>query len=104
MIQKLNQHEVFKRLCAATGKHGLYVSWSETHFFGETIKAAPYLDRDIVFDGQCVILCDTKEERDNLYDQTVGDDGPTEMNSYNGPARVYVLTCDSHGNLLTENT
>jgi len=40
----------------------------------------------------------------DAYYRTVGDDGPTKLNDYNGPCRIYALTCDPFGQLLNENT
>jgi hypothetical protein len=54
--------------------------------------------------GTCIVLFDTEEELLYAYNRTVGDDGPTKLNPYNGPARVYARTCDQDGNLITENT
>jgi hypothetical protein len=46
----------------------------------------------------------TEEFECKTYDKTVGDDGPTELNNYGGPARVYALTCNLYGQLENENT
>ena len=120
-MQKLTAFEAFALLCKSTNKWGLYISFnwpldeegkSDFDLF-EISKAAPYIDLTIenktpdmqmVFDEQGFILCDSEEEMQSLYDQTVGDDGPTKLNSYDGPARVFALTCDPNGNLLGENT
>ena len=101
-------HEAFQALCKATKKWGLYVSRQGDIEIEEDEKAVPYLSLDahaqILLDGCGIILCDTEEEMETLYNQTVGDDGPTEANSYDGPARWYALTCDPNGQLINENT
>lgn len=77
----------------------------------EICKAAPYLKElkgndefTLRINAFAYILCDNEEELDQLYCQTVGDDGPTKQNPYKGNARVYALTCDAGGRLGTENT
>ena len=96
----------------------LYISFSWEKSWEELFKAAPYLERgfrDIqqhddnnpaqcLMEGQAIIVCDTDEERDNLFSLTVGDDGPTQANPYAGPARVYALTISADGESLNENT
>ena len=51
-----------------------------------------------------MLTFDTEKEMEKHYDLTVGDDGPTKYNSYDGECRVYALTCSNTGELLTENT
>ena len=98
----------FKLLCKLQDKWGLYISGLDFGSLEEVVKAAPYLkwpqDAQVLMDGVAFIFCDTEEEMNHLYDQTVGDDGPTKFNSYNGSARVYALTCDPRGNTMNENT
>jgi hypothetical protein len=75
--------------------------------YDEVLKAAPYLtfeDSQALIDGEAVIVCDSVKEQERLYWQTVGDDGPTKTNTYDGPARVYALTIDKNGQTLNENT
>jgi hypothetical protein len=95
-------------LCKVSEKWGMYISFVDHTDLQEIFKAAPYLNTEAFLrtcvDGCAYTLFDTEEEMMNLYHQTVGDDGPTKLNPYNGPARVYALTCDPQGNLLTENT
>lgn len=112
-IEKLHNHKVFERLCAATKKWGLCIGFGYNNMhapeaFEEICKAAPYLsiesDLQILMEGNAIFLCDTEEEMLDLFYQTVGDDGPTSKNSYSGEYKVYALTCSPTGQLLTENT
>lgn len=115
-MQVLSQTEVFRLLCKSTQKHGVYVSGFDLNLEDddgdpiplESLKAAPYLNlRDhgqAFFEGSAIILCDSVEEQDFVYYSTIGDDGPTKLNKYDGPARIYALTCDPFGELGTENT
>jgi len=114
MITFIDNHEILSHVCKATGKWGMLISFAIPSIedcddpYGEITKAAPYLTFDnnaqIIGDGIGYILADTREEIYNLYNQTVGDDGPTKLNSYKGLVKVYALTCDSNGNFLSENT
>ena len=93
-------------LATSLNKCCMYISFDQNDDTREVVKAAPYLDGEmqIMIDGCAYIVCDSTEEIEALYGQTVGDDGPTKENPYDGPARVYTLTCDADGRLLTENT
>lgn len=109
MIKKLHPHAAFQLLCQATKKWGVFISfdWEDLPDY-QSLEAAPYLNSDddlqLLMDGCGIILCDTKKEMEGIYCQTVGDDGPTKTNPYNGPVRVYALTCNPAGALLSENT
>lgn len=107
--------DMLREYCAASGKYAIMIipssaSMMETHpdYVKEVRKAAPYLeghDETIQFvaDEVGYLLCDTREEMERLFGMTVGDDGPTKANTYDGPVRVYALTCGPDG-LENENT
>jgi len=117
---KMTIHEALCRLCKTLDKWGLYLSFDEEEFTPEEAKkACPFLnfedDNDVNYtedqtdyqaysDGHIFVMCDTEEECYKLYNQTVGDDGPTDTNHYNGPCRVYALTINSNGEMESENT
>lgn len=85
----------------------LNLSQADSIAYEEVFKAAPYLgfdDTQALADGNAIIVCDTVKEQEVLYSLTVGDDGPTKFNAYDGPARVYALTIDKNGQTLNENT
>jgi hypothetical protein len=103
---------VARALAKARNKPVLFLAFNPEHakFNDDWNKAVPYLDiegEDVMqalFDGHMIIECDSDKERDKLYALTVGDDGPTMFNKYNGPVRVYALTIDRRGQTLNENT
>lgn len=119
-VQILDHNGVLEALCKATGKWGVYIAlWGGSGPDGqeedEIIKAAPYLagpyDGDegnaksqILIEGSGIILCDSEAEMLRYFHMTIGDDGPNKFNPYNGDARVYAMTCDPTGMLLSENT
>lgn len=108
-MEALSSFQVFEKLCKATNKWGLYISIYEPEDGPwEATKAAPYLNEkdhiQIIMDGHGIFLFDNQEEMEKCYWQTVGDDGPTKINKYNGLTRVYALTCDPTGQLHNENT
>ncbi len=108
-MKVLNTYTMVSELARALKKPCLFLGLPpfDEHVF-ETIKAAPYLNfqehTQALMDGQAVIVCDTSEERDRLFDLTIGDDGPTETNPYSGPAKVFAMTISEDGEILTENT
>lgn len=107
----MNGISVFQMACKLSGKWGMYVCF-EGHetmspdFRKNLIEAAPYLkdQHKIISDERGFLFFDSEEEMNISFNQTVGDDGPTKFNDYNGPVRVYALTCSSSGELLSENT
>lgn len=108
----LSSVEFAQEFARASGKCVLYLEFpsysSDYDWPGEVLQATPYLDISLhgqmLVDGQGFIVCDSMEEVEALFAQTVGDDGPTEQNTYAGPARVYALTINSDGQLQNENT
>lgn len=103
--------ELQRALARALKKPVVYLSWNaswENFSVTELLKAAPILDIEKDFqsitEGFIYIVCESLQEMQTLYDQVVGDDGPSSVNPYSGPARVYALTCDDEGALLNENT
>ncbi len=108
--------DILELLCKSKGKPALLLhngssaagEGEEEVGVAELSKAVPFLDRNqvmtLLFEGPVYIFCDSLEEIRDLYNQVVGEDGPTKVNPYNGPARVYALTCDKDGLLGTENT
>jgi len=80
-----------------------------TQFPGATAEALPIPD---TYD--CLIVCEDRAEMERLYDLTYGDDGMTKRGiaargiagypEYRGPHRVYALTINERGELMSENT
>lgn len=77
------------------------------------LKAAPYLKGAKTVSGHLmgfcsdeiiVVLCRSEKQAMDLFDQTVGDEGPTKKNRYNGPGRVYAAVFTPEGDCFTENT
>lgn len=100
-------------VCRVRDTWGMYVSASNptavSENMDEAIKAAPWLtDTDawvqMAVEGYVILFFDTEAEMVATYNQTIGDDGPTEANPYNGPMRFYALTCGPKGDLRNENT
>lgn len=110
MISIMDSHEILQQICFWKRKHGLYLSFNSigTITPEELNKAAPWLSWDVCLklwaQQELFLFFDTLTERDEAYQKTIGDDGPTTLNPYNGPARIYALTCSPQGQLLNENT
>lgn len=109
-MKALSIIEAFALLCELTGKWGLYVAITGPveEELSQVVFAAPYLTwsshAQIIVDGGGILLFDTEEEMQRHFEMTVGDDGPTELNKYDGPTRVYALGCAPDGKLQSENT
>ncbi|MFA6094147.1 MAG: hypothetical protein WC986_14510 [Elusimicrobiota bacterium] len=104
----LDSLQTLQALAKALGKPCMFVSTrgADGKGLGEILKAAPYLDGhdQVLCDQSGYLVFDTAEEMEKTFEQTVGDDGPTKLNTYSGPARVYAVTCGADGELQTENT
>lgn len=97
--------------CRGAEKHGLYIGFAGPEVsMDERVKAAPYLKESptlyvrMELHGNALLLFESESERDDYYWKTVGDDGPTKLNPYKGPAKVYALRIDRKGRPLGENT
>ena len=108
-MKALNFHEAMSAIARNYGKPVLYLSFDPDQDLDQTVAAAPYL-KDLPMFGQLIadaggyIVCDSDEEMEELFWQTVGDDGPTASNPYLGKGRIYALTCGDDGQLRNENT
>lgn len=122
---QITNHDLMALYCAATGRYAVYFSgwnmyesalitnggneegWSK--YNEERDRALIFLNRDdpnyyqVLSDGEGFATFSKREEMEEFYDKIVGDDGPTKSNPYDGPIRVYALTCGPKG-FLTENT
>lgn len=104
-MESLHSLECFQSLCKYRKMHGLYVNYDSDMFGYNDIKQAiPFLTIDDFIQDRNVFLFDTNEDCRKYFDLVVGDDGPTKSNKYNGEVRVYALTCNDHGEFITENT
>lgn len=107
-MKVLDNLDILSVLCKAIGCWGVCFSF---HCSPEDAKdAAPWLQKthvtrleQIMADGRGYILFKTEEEMNDIYEQTVGDDGPTKKNPYVGPG-VYMITCGPDGEFMSENT
>lgn len=106
----LDSTDTFALACLGAKKWGLYISFHPPSYPAEQwVEAAPYLKKPgfrsvLLWGGEGFVMFDTEAEMDEYYNQTVGEEGPTPTNPYNGPAKVYALTCSPTGEILTENT
>ncbi len=116
----LDMHSAAMELARAINKPILYIhigDWQmeNSSWVEEAFKAAPYL-KDMFYGefnhevsqalvyGTMYIVCDSEEEMERLYRMTVGDDGPTDTNPYDGDMRIYALTINAQGETENENT
>jgi len=113
----LDKMETLQLLCKSNKKWGMFISWVDSggnrpvfrYDLKDTLETpVPYLcyknDAQAIMDGEAYLLFNDESEMCNHYDLTVGDDGPTQLNPYNGPFRVYAITCSPKGQLMNENT
>lgn len=104
-MKKSSILSICQQHCKHTKLYGLYLCFELSE---EVPLAAPYLnfldDGQLLIDGQCLITDESISVIENLFAQTVGDEGPTKWNSYSGNSRVYALIIDKNGDFLTDNT
>lgn len=109
-MKALTQIDAFELLCKSTKNWGIFLSFRGGYNGTPDIfEAVPYLkdhssNIQMLCDGMAILLFETEEEMEHHYYRTVGDDGPTKFNSYDGECRVYALTCSPSGQLMNENT
>lgn len=124
-MNKLTVTELVQGHCKLTQKWAvvLYPDLCEDFDFEELKKAVPFLeinkrdkivhrkgatpaqndDTQAIVDGLMIVLCNSEDECDRIFEQIRGDDKPNN-NEYDGLCRVYAWTCNSDGEILTENT
>ena len=112
-----NYSDILAALCKVNGKWGLYLEPGveledlPQDKFDEAFKlAAPWVPDDcwvqteVLLNGRAFVLFETELEARVAFESTVGDDGPTERNPYDGPYKVYALLASPEAGALTENT
>jgi len=87
----------------------VYIIYCWRLCFGiSSIRAAPYLSLkehgQLITEGEGILIFEDNAEMEHYYKMTIGDDGPTESNPYDGIYRVYALCCDAEGKFIGENT
>jgi len=103
----LESHETLRTLAKALQKPCMFISF-EPEKIEELVKAAPYLNKEengqVLVNGWAYLVFDNNAEMEQYYLMTVGDDGPTVLNNYDGSARIYAVTCNPNGEIEKENT
>ena len=112
-MKLVTSQEMLSAYCKAAGVWGMLWrasfadDWSTELRYAEVREAAPWMDRLMVVravEGDVGFVVGTEAEVLAAFGATVGDEGPTKTNPYNGGARVYALTCGADGELRNENT
>ena len=115
-MKKMTIMDALGLLCKTTKCYGLYLAFPDDVFNPDELKkAVPFLDlgiggTEVEGDYQAIssdymfVLCESEKECYKLFDQVVGDEGPTKSNPYDGPMRVYAVTINSDGQVETTNT
>lgn len=113
-MNQINNFDLLEWYCRGRRCWGLLIS-SKGDNDGRRNKrkglalAAPWVVKDnFLFEdllsGETVFVhFDTESMAREAFDQTVGDDGPSRLNDYNGPVRVYACLAGPDG-VITENT
>jgi hypothetical protein len=98
---------VAERIARAEKVWTLHLSTGDDLSLSDSNSPVPFLRSDerlqLRLGGWLLLLLDTENTARLLFDQVVGDDGPTQANSYNGPHRVYAYLAGPDGG-ITENT
>lgn len=91
----------------------LFLSFHEAHdddfdyWVPELQMAAPYLSGPeatmLFIEGRLTLRCHTIDRMETMLNQTVGHDGPTALNDYEGNARIYACSV-ANGEARNENT
>ncbi|MCK9371281.1 hypothetical protein M0R04_15315 [Candidatus Dojkabacteria bacterium] len=110
-MEILDQITTLEKLCKLSGKWGLFILFGfpdHTEEVMDIFKASFLTEEEkygqVISDGCGYFLFGTEKEMEKHYYMCAGDDGPTELNKYNGNLRVYALTCDPNGQTMNENT
>ncbi len=115
-MKSFSSLEIFKGFLRASQKWGMYISfdWRIDHEEGkissdnwdELVKACPYfleLSTAEHCEGCAFLTFDSEEEMERYFYLTVGKDGATKDNRYQGDERVYALSIGPDGEPINEN-
>lgn len=122
-MKPMDLSDLMVEWCKRHKKYAMLISWAcdccypqlnTQQYIDALFAAAPYLKYTedvndsmggIMSDERGILTFDTEEEMNLYYRRTVGDDGALDRrcNKYDGPVRVYALTCGPEG-LRNENT
>jgi len=98
---------VAERIARAERVWTLHLSTADDLDLSAPNSPVPFLRSDerlqLRLNGWLLLLLATEESARRLFAQVVGDDGPSQANSYNGPHRVYAYLAGPDGG-ITENT
>lgn len=106
-MKAFTKMDLVEEFAIQANKWCIYISTIEDIDVKEVNRAIPFLSEEECYnlmDGFLVLTFDTEKLMEFHFDFIVGDDGPTPHNTYDGPVRVYALTCSNKGNFLNENT
>ena len=114
-IVPMTDIDMLESVCKNTKRWGLYISIYVPadipigESIDEVLKAALFLNPvdhgQVIADGRGWFFFDTEDEMNDAFWMCVGDNGPTgDVNPYDGPVRVYAITCDTNGITMNENT
>ena len=108
-MKKLTHIQLLQEYCKLANKWAVYLGLPHNaEDFDEIPKAATFIDltddAQAVCDENMYVICDSEKECEKIYLSVVGDDGPTTLNPYDGPCRIYALTVNNKGELENENT
>ena len=106
-MKAITKEFLFQMVCKAEKKWGMAFQFDDPdkgycHFQ----HTAPWfteenlgeIQNQMFSDNEGFLLFDTEKEMDEIFNQTIMDEAK------NDETPVYALTCDSDGNLLSENT
>lgn len=104
-MNKYATTDFIEEMCKRFKLWALYISWLDDANIHNILEAAPYLTMDddyqMLSDCTGVVLCESEKEVWKIFDQTVGDEGATEANQYDGPGNVYACIMGPEGAIHT---
>ena len=118
-MECFEKDDMLEKLCKVSKQYGMFIEFDRAllmcckeRSFDDSIKelyrAAPYLEKKeckhIIPSGSGFFLFENEDELNEYYNQTVGYDGPTELNKYDGYFRVYAYAVNPNGEVYKENT
>lgn len=108
-MKTLTKFNLLENYTTVSGKYVVMLSCSNLDVCTDELKKAvpmitDYGDIVNLLTGDTLFFeFDYNDAAIDFFDTVIGDDGPTRLNSYNGPARVFACLSGPNG-LITENT
>lgn len=108
VVLVLTVEKLLTHWCITRNQWVLQLCFHTDDHFSEIEKAAPFLNKEqaalLAMEEVLFLPFNIERAAEYAYNMVIGDDGPTELNKYDGPCRIYAVLWNPQGECVNENT